>query len=308
MAHIGRYIDTTGFGHHATFAERGAVRARVDCASEMQRKPCLTTPNVRVTFGNVKLRGANTSGVPRAATVGAICVVVGFGLGTNAQAATDASLSASLSASHQRDRAALTLTIHFSTSEPGGTPTPLRRAVLQLPAGLSLSIPQLRSCAPALLVSRGERGCPTRSAIGVGHALVRGEVGTKVLTAPVTLHAFLGPPHNLQPTFEIFGEGLQPIATQMLLTATASPSHPPYGEELVMSVPPITSVPGAPLASVVAFSLTIGGPAAGGAASVHVPAHCPAHGLPFAADFTYADGSSGSALTVVPCSSGTTSR
>jgi hypothetical protein len=34
---------------------------------------------------------------------------------------------------------------------------------------------------------------------------------------------------------------------------------------------------------------------------VLVPPTCPAGGLPFTAEFTYADGSSGSALTTLPC-------
>jgi hypothetical protein len=35
--------------------------------------------------------------------------------------------------------------------------------------------------------------------------------------------------------------------------------------------------------------------------TIIVPSRCPAGGFPFAADFTYADGSSGNTINKVPC-------
>jgi hypothetical protein len=216
---------------------------------------------------------------------------------------TYASIAPSLSPNRLHAKAALTFAIQYSGGE-FGVPTPLRRAVLRLPAGLSLEVPSLRSCSAADLETRGGRGCPAQSVIGSGHALVEARLGAQTLTEKVTLRAFMGPPRNLQPTFEILADGHRPIGQQVVLTATAQPTHAPYGEELVMSIPPISTFPSEPDASIATFSLTIGlsGPhRPRHAPTVIVPSHCPAGGLPFAAEFTYADGSHGNAFATSPC-------
>lgn len=218
-----------------------------------------------------------------------------------AKASTFADITPSLVPDRIHARAALTLSIRFGGGE-AGVPAPLSRAVLRLPANLNLDIPQLRSCSLTRLQALGPAGCPPRSKIGGGDALVEGELSGVAVTENVKLTAFLGPLDNLQPTFEIVGEGYRPIGAQLALTADALPAAQPYGEELVMTVPPISTVPGEPDASVLSFSLTIGRPRAGhGAPAILVPAHCPRSGFPFAAEFTYADGSSGRALATSPC-------
>ena len=129
--------------------------------------------------------------------------------------------------------------------------------------------------------------------------------GTEIITEDVALWAFLGPPDNLQPTFEILGQGYTPLDERMVFTGTALPATAPYGEELVLSIPPIPTLPFEPDASIVSFSLTIGAIARrherASANAVLVPSSCPAGGFPFAAEFTYADGSSGSSLATAPC-------
>jgi hypothetical protein len=258
----------------------------------------LTAAEISITIGNVNLGGRAFewgAAVGAAIALGSACLVC-----APAQGATEASLTASLSHGRSRAHTTLTLTVHLAGSA-GAVPPPLSRAVLRLPAGLGLEIPRLRSCSAALLIARGVHGCPAQSLIGEGYALVEGELGAKTLEAPVELHAFLGPPHNLQPTFEILSEGTSPISTQVLFTASAQPAAPPYGEELVMSVPPVSAAPDEPNLSLLTFSLTIGGRATDRAATVRLPSRCPTGGLPFAAEFTYADGSTGSARTAARC-------
>jgi hypothetical protein len=216
---------------------------------------------------------------------------------------TSASIAPSLSPDRLHAKAALTFAIRYEGGELG-VPSPVRAAVLALPAGLTLEIPVLRSCSATRLEALGARGCPAGSEIGTGHAVVVGNLGTKPVAEDLKLLAFLGPPHNLQPTFEILGEGAKPLSVQMALTAVALPARAPYGEELALTIPPIPTVPGEPDASVVSFSLTIGASARGqtrGATTVVVPSHCPRGGLPFAATFTYADGARGRAVATVPC-------
>lgn len=219
-----------------------------------------------------------------------------------AQAPTAATITPSLSPDRLGARASLTLAINYSGGELG-VPSPVRGAVLRFPAGLTIEIPHLRSCSAAMLEIHGVSGCPARSKIGSGYAFVEGNLGAQPFTERVTLWAFLGPLRNLQPTFEIFGEGYTPLGEQIVLTATTLPARRPYGEELVMSVPPIPTVPFGSDASIVSFSLTVGAKRrwTADANTVLVPSRCPAGGFPFAAEFTYADGSEERALATVPC-------
>jgi hypothetical protein len=215
---------------------------------------------------------------------------------------TSATLAPALSPDRLGARAQLTFTIHFAGGELG-VPSPVARAVLKFPAGLSLDVPNLRSCSPARLQARGVHGCPAQSRIGGGHAIVEAYLGSQLTVESVTLWAFLGPLRNLQGTVEIFGEGYAPLGEQMVLTANGLTEPAPYGEGLELSLPPIPTVPPGSNASILTFTLTIGasGHRNADANTVLVPSRCPAGGFPFAGEFTYVDGSSGRALATVPC-------
>jgi hypothetical protein len=218
----------------------------------------------------------------------------------SAAPATSATIVPSLSPDRLGARAALTFTIDFAGGELG-VPAPVQRAVLKLPAGLSLDIPVLRSCSEARLQISGPSGCPPQSQIGTGNAVAEAYLGTQLTVESVTLWAFLGPLRNLQPTVEIFGEGYAPLGEQVTLTATALANRAPYGEGLAISVPPLPTVPFGANASILRFSLVIGSPKRRGASAMLVPTHCPADGFPFAAEFTYAGGATCNALATVPC-------
>jgi len=216
-----------------------------------------------------------------------------------AQPQTVATIKPSLSPNRLGAKGALTLTINY----PNGTPSPMLRSVVHFPAGLGLEIPSLRSCSPARLQANGVSGCPKQSYLGNGHALVETNLGTQPVLENVALWAFLGPPQDLVPTIEIFAQGTAPIGEEVLLTATVLPDHAPYGEEMVMSVPSIPTLPSQPGASILNLSLTIGTMhrRTRGANKVVMPSRCPVGGFPFDAEFTYASGSEGTAHAIVPC-------
>jgi hypothetical protein len=86
------------------------------------------------------------------------------------------------------------------------------------------------------------------------------------------------------------------ICAALVAPARANPSG-----AAITAAPEATS---ATLDSLANLTLTIGvhGPRpARNANTVLVPRHCPAGGYPFAAAFTYADGSGGSAVATAPC-------
>jgi hypothetical protein len=220
----------------------------------------------------------------------------------SAQAGASATIAPSLSPNRLGAKGALQFTVNFAEGGSEGVPTPVRRSVLRFPAGLGIEIPHLRSCSIARLRTRGPSGCSAQSELGHGHALAEALAGSQLITENISLWLFLGPFHNLEPTFEILGQGFTPFDERVVLTGSVAIDRPPYGEDLVLSIPPIPTVPLEPDASIVDMSLTVGtSKPTAQANTVVVPPSCPAGGFPFAAEFTYADGSSSSALAGAGC-------
>jgi hypothetical protein len=218
-----------------------------------------------------------------------------------ARATNVAAISASISPDRLDARGSLTVALHFAGNELG-LPTPLQRAVVRFPAGMSLEIPHLRSCSVAQLENSGARECPRQSKLGEGHALVESRSASETIVEGVELSAFLGPPNHLQPTLALLGEGTAPLAVRMVVSGAVLPDRAPYGEKLVMSIPPIATVPLEPDASIVDLSLTVGTKRHARAANaIRVPRKCAAGGFPFAGEFVYADGTSGSATSTIRC-------
>jgi hypothetical protein len=221
-----------------------------------------------------------------------------------AQAETSATIMPSLDPSRLGAEGSLAFDIHFAGGE-FGVPSPVRRSVLRFPAGLSIEMPVLRSCAPARLRARGARGCPRQSELGRGSALAEAHAGSQIITENIALWVFLGPlVGRAEPTIEILAQGYTPFQERVVLMGTVISSSAPFGEELVLTIPPIPTLPLEPDASIVALSLTLGSSEprrASNANSVLVPSSCPTGGFPFAAEFTYGDGSSSSTPATIPC-------
>jgi hypothetical protein len=221
-----------------------------------------------------------------------------------ARADTTATIVPSLEPDQLGVEGALTFNVHFTGGE-FDVPSPVRHSVLRFPAGLSIEMPELRSCAPARLRSRGASGCPSQAEIGRGSALAEAHVGSQIVTEDIALWVFLGPlVGRAEPTIEILGQGYTPFEERVVLTGTVISSDAPFGEALILSIPSIPTLPLEPDASIVSLSLTLGSSEPRrqrDANTVLVPTSCPAGGFPFATEFTYADGSSSSTLVTTPC-------
>lgn len=217
--------------------------------------------------------------------------------------ATTATIRPSFSPDRLGAKAAFTFAVHFGGGELD-VPSPVRRAVVHFPAGLTLDVPKLRSCSRAQLQARGPHGCPAQSVIGTGHALADVHVGSSVESEEAAVSVFVGPPQGSNPTIEILGQGYSPLEERVVITATVLPDSPPYGEKLVMAVPAVPTIPLEPNASEVSFSVTVGGRAAKkhhNPNTVLLPTSCPAGGFPFAAEFSYENGSTSTSTATVPC-------
>jgi hypothetical protein len=230
-----------------------------------------------------------------------VASVVLLSLSVPALATNVATLSAAISPDRLGTSGSLTVALHFASDELG-LPAPLQRAIVRFPARMRLEIPHLRSCSIEHLQNVGARECPPQSKLGAGHALVESRSASETIVESVELSAFLGPPNHLQPTLALLGQGTTPLAVHMVVSGAVLADRAPYGEKLVMSIPPIATVPLEPDASIVDLSLTVGTERPTRTANaIRVPRKCPAGGFPFAGEFTYADGSSGSATSTIRC-------
>jgi hypothetical protein len=248
---------------------------------------------------------AGRSAWASAAALGA-CVV----LATTARAETTATLAPMLYPNRLGAKGAVSVRVSFSTLG-ALVPAPVRRATLRFPAGLTLEVPHLSSCSASRLRARGAGGCPVRSLVGQGHALAVAYLGSQTMTESIKLWLFLGPLRNLQPTVEVFGRGFTPYDKRVVLSGAVLTDSAPYGERLVLSIPPVVTLPLEPDASIATLSLTVGTTPhrrRHGSNTLRVPDTCPVGGFPLAGEFLYADGSSGTASAAVPCPSTMTAR
>lgn len=218
-------------------------------------------------------------------------------------AETSATITPQLVPDRLGAKGAVTLRVKFA--EPSeGVPTAVRRMSLRFPAGLMLELPRLRSCSASRLRARGPTACPAASALGRGQALVEAHLGSQTMAEDISLWIFLGPLRNLQPTVMILGRGYTPFDERVVFSGSLIADRAPYGERLVMSIPPIATLPLEPDASIVTFTLTVGATKLAGKHdqnTVLVPSACPVGGFPVAGELAYADGSDGSASATIPC-------
>jgi hypothetical protein len=222
-----------------------------------------------------------------------------------AQTETSASMRPSLLPNRLGASTALTLAFRFSGGTEG-VPAPLRGMVVHLPAGLTVNLRGAGICRSSRLRSRGASGCERNSLVGRGHALMKVHAGSLAVPEATSVSIYRGSDKGSLQTLEILSQGSTPLDERTVLTGVLAPDGGRYGSKLTMSVPAIPTLVLEPDASFVSLSLTVGGigrrPRAHAAAgSILLPHSCPASGFPFAADLTFAGGSTASVGTTVAC-------
>lgn len=264
---------------------------------------------------NRMIRFARATSLPLLAALLALLCARALGGGTAAHAAATAGATptAAIEASFAPDkpggRTAATFGLHVSA--PEGVPTPLRKLTILIPGGLggsTIEWPTTEGCSRATLQRRGARGCPARSQMGAGSALIAWREGGHTVTEKAKLWEFVGPtdgPYELQ----ILGEGTTPIRRRVVSTVSLAAISGTYSASLETAIPPIPTRPGEPNASIVSFSITTGnahqprfsGRGIYGGMGLFVPTPCPAGGYPWLAELTYSDGTTQQATTAIPC-------
>ncbi|HEY7831600.1 MAG TPA: hypothetical protein VIC06_13650 [Solirubrobacteraceae bacterium] len=193
-----------------------------------------------------------------------------------------------------------------------GLPSPVTRFEMHIPANLELigSSLGLSICHPTALLANGSEGCPTDARLGFGSAQIKVPVGPEPVTELASIEAEMGPPVGEEIGVLLYAEAGSPVAAQLIFPGVLFGGA---SQSLSTSVPLIPSLPGAPDISMVSMKLSLGPEGLTYFKTVHgrtvgyhpegvaLPGRCPRGGFRFAADLAFADGTTASASSTVPC-------
>ncbi len=251
-------------------------------------------------------------------TIAACCAAPGVAAGLPPSAsASGTTLTAAFSPDKLGAAAAMEIGFQIHRAPTGKMPT-LTNIEFHLPAGVSLTTSELglASCAPSTLRSAGVSGCQSDAVMGYGSAVVLAPDGAEALREPSRVTVLMGPATDRRTTLLFYVDGDSPVIAQLLFSGQMVEGSGVFGGDLNAVIPLTAGLPGEPDATVIGMSATLGSNNVIYHESVHgrrvaykpkgvaVPSHCPAGGFPFAAKFTFADGSTESASTTTPCPSG----
>jgi len=191
--------------------------------------------------------------------------------------------------------------------------SPLVGMSLFYPAGIGLvtSGLGLETCPAIQLEAQGR--CPPDSLMGYGNASVALSFGSELIQEQGKITTWMAPVQNGALTLLFYAEAPTPIAAELIFTGHLVEAPAPYGGQLGIDVPLLPSVPGAPNASVVTMTATIGPMNVTYYAwfrgkripyhpnGLRLPETCPRGGFPFAATFAFLDGSHVRATATAPC-------
>jgi len=134
-----------------------------------------------------------------------------------------------------------------TAQNPKGSVPPISAVNVYLPKGVTLHPSGFGSCAEATLKNIGPRGCPKSSvASPIGSVLGEVTFGSERVPENATLQGFFGPGGSIL----FYAQGSSPVSLEVVSSGRFVRSSGKYSWELETLVPPVATVPGAPLASV----------------------------------------------------------
>jgi hypothetical protein len=138
---------------------------------------------------------------------------------------------------------------------PNGSVPPISAVNIYLPKGVKLHPSGFGICTEAKLQNIGPSGCPKSSvASPIGSVLGEVTFGSERVPENSTLQGFFGPSGSIL----FYAQGSTPVSLEVVSTGRFVRSSGKYSWELKTLVPPVATVPGAPLASVSRIHLKAG--------------------------------------------------
>ena len=199
------------------------------------------------------------------------------------------------------------------TSNTGTLPPPITRLTAYVPAGMRIDTRGASTCAAQELQQKGTNGCPVASRAGFGGGVALLQLGSEIIHEQFTIDIFLAPSQDGHLTFLAYLTATDPASIELVLTAKEIPAPKPYGFGFSVEVPPIPTIPGASDASIESAFFTFGATnvayyetVRGKRKLVHIkgliePKSCPRGGFPLKTTVDFADSSTTTAATTIPC-------
>jgi hypothetical protein len=186
-------------------------------------------------------------------------------------------------------------------TEYGGFPSPLVLLSIAAPVGTEVTPTGFATCAPAALEIGGPAGCPKQSIAGpVGEGIGVVTFGGEQVREKVTLQAFFAPDDGLI----VYADGSTPVSLQIVEKGHWVRAAPPYGPELIVEIPLVVSLPGAPDASILSFKVAVGAAYRKGGRTVSyitLPGRCPRAGAPIESELSFLSGEHTTVAYRQPC-------
>jgi hypothetical protein len=238
--------------------------------------------------------------------------------GAQARMATTESTSATLSAAFTPEQLGGRTTLHFGfafSAPPGQVPPPLTQIELRYPnnLGIALSGLGLATCSATALSELGPKGCPPNSIMGRGEAYTGIVLGVTPIRENAPIWIVRAPNQEGHLSVLFYSEGSTPVDTHIEFPGILLPSDSPFGGVVSIGIPLVPTLPGAPYISVIHLHATLGPIGVtyyehfGGVTLAYtpkgilLPKTCPRGGFPFAATFSFLDGSEARGSTAIPC-------
>lgn len=202
----------------------------------------------------------------------------------------------------------LSLTAHFA-STPTGAPPPVRKLTVYAPAGMSIDARGAGVCAQNVLEQRGPDACPADSRAGFGGGVGVLQLPGETIRESYTLDFFFSSTRTGHLSLLVYASAKAPVNVELIVIAHEVQAPAPYGLGFSVEVPAISTIPGAPLASIESAFASLGAANVAYYKDVHghrrlvhvrglvVPRRCPAGGFRSRAAIEFRDGQS---LTLVP--------
>lgn len=209
-------------------------------------------------------------------------------------------------------------TIHFSFAvgaPHNAVPVPVTGLALELPVGMGLGLMTLGEavCKQHVLEVRGPNGCSPNAVMGVGNAVIELPVESQMVHTEAALKVFMGTPMHDHTVMLFDAVSVTPVSGEVLFPGELVPVHGGLGASLETLIPNIPTWPGGADATVTKMESTLGPEHLTYYRHVHgkrvgyrpigmtVPAVCPHKGYRFSIRVGFADGTSASATSRVPC-------
>ena len=226
--------------------------------------------------------------------------------------------TASLTAAFEPERLGRRTTLSFGfriRGAAGHLPPALTAIDFSYPnnLGIALSGLGLATCTAGKLEASGLGGCQANSIMGFGDATAEISLGSDVVGEPVPITILRAPNEEGHISLLFDAVGTAPLNTSAVFPGALLPAPAPFGGQVSIKAPLIPSLPGAPDVAIVALHATLGPSGvtyfeqaegrrfAYQPPGILLPNSCPRGGFPFAAQFSFVDGSHASARSREAC-------